>query len=226
MLQFEKLRNIKLYLKKNNLKKVILFSQARSGSTFCTNILSKYLGFRKKYIFPEEFFINKHFTYLKYFTNKHEKFFLNTNEFILKRPNLNREDILFIYLFRNPKDILKSYKKAKKNHFYHGWKEFYSRYKKYYLDINQNLDVASFNHEIWIKQKKLFKHCFTINYDSLKLFKEFRQKRNSISTIKDIGLSKIVDYTSNKKINFNIFERLYFLIRRKLESRKNNIMNY
>jgi len=226
MLQFEQLKNIKLYLKKNNLKKVILFSQARSGSTFCTYFLAKYLGFKKKYIFPEEIFLNKHFIYLKHFTGKHEKFFLNTNEFILKRPNLNREDILFIYLYRNPKDILRSYKKAKKNNFYHGWKEFYSRYKKYYLDINQNLNVASFNHKIWLKQKKLFKHCFTINYDSLKFFKKFRKNRNSISSIKDIGLNTIVDYTNNKKINFNIFEKLYFFIRRKLESRKNNIENY
>ena len=45
---------------------VILFSQPRSGSTFVSNVLSKELNYEQNY-FPEEFFLNQHFVYLKYF---------------------------------------------------------------------------------------------------------------------------------------------------------------
>ena len=57
---------------------VILFSQPRSGSTFVSNVLSKELEYSNKF-FPEEFFINQHFIYLKTFIKKHNNFFINTN---------------------------------------------------------------------------------------------------------------------------------------------------
>ena len=53
---------IKKYFFDNKLKNVILFSQARSGSTFVSNILSEELDLKKNF-FSEEFFINKHFSY-------------------------------------------------------------------------------------------------------------------------------------------------------------------
>ena len=52
------------YFKNHNLKNVVLFSQARSGSTFITHSFSKYLGFKKENVFIEEYFQNKHFVYL------------------------------------------------------------------------------------------------------------------------------------------------------------------
>ena len=48
---------------------VILFSQPRSGSTFVSNVLSKELNFTENF-FPEEFFLNQHFVYLKTFIKK------------------------------------------------------------------------------------------------------------------------------------------------------------
>ena len=45
---------------------VILFSQPRSGSTFVSYVLSKELNYNENF-FPEEFFINRHFAYLKHF---------------------------------------------------------------------------------------------------------------------------------------------------------------
>jgi hypothetical protein len=35
-----------------------------------------------------------------------------------------------------------------------------------------------------------------------------------------------IPYKELKKINFNIFEKLYFFVRRKLESKKRNRRNY
>ena len=64
---------IKVFFNKK-LENVILFSQPRSGSTFVSNILSKELNYSENF-FPEEFFINRHFIYLKAFVKKHNNFF-------------------------------------------------------------------------------------------------------------------------------------------------------
>ena len=72
---------IKKYFFEKKLKNIILFSQARSGSTFVSNILAEELELKENF-FSEEFFINKHFSYLKKFIKKHDKFFINTNEFV------------------------------------------------------------------------------------------------------------------------------------------------
>ena len=52
------LNEIKNYFFEKKLKNIILFSQARSGSTFVSNILSKELGLVKNF-FPEEFSGNR-----------------------------------------------------------------------------------------------------------------------------------------------------------------------
>ena len=122
------LEDIKKYFYDKKLKNIILFSQARSGSTFVSNILSKELGFEKNF-FPEEFFINRHFSYIKKFVEKHDNFFINTNEFVYKRNLLAKKNTLHVYLHRNYLDIIDSYKKAKEKGFYLGWEEFYTRYK-------------------------------------------------------------------------------------------------
>ena len=145
------------YFKEKKLKNLILFSQARSGSTFATENFSKFLNFKNEQIFNEANFLNKHFSYLKYFVKKHDNFFLNTNEFIYKRPELIKDDTLFVYLYRDHDDIKKSYEKAKKKDFYMGWEEFYSRYKVLFPNIDQSLHVALFNHYIWQKQISKFK---------------------------------------------------------------------
>ena len=51
------------------IKNIVLLSQARSGSTFATHNLSKYLGYKKTDTYPEEYFFNKHFAYIKNFVN-------------------------------------------------------------------------------------------------------------------------------------------------------------
>ena len=79
---------------------VILFSQARSGSTFVSNVLAKELNFKENF-FPEEFFLNRHFVYLKHFVRMHNNFFLNTNEYWYRRTDLKKNNTLYLYLYRN-----------------------------------------------------------------------------------------------------------------------------
>ena len=43
--------------------------------------------------FPEEFFLNQHFVYLKSFIKKHNNFFLNINEYWFRRPDLKKDNI-------------------------------------------------------------------------------------------------------------------------------------
>ena len=226
MIKFDTCKEIKEYLLLKKIKNIILLSQARSGSTFATHNLSKYLGYKEMDTYPEEYFFNKHFVYIKNFVSKHQNFFLNINEFLFRRILLNREDTLFLYLYRDPKQIMNSYNKAKKNGYYKNWNEFYSRYKVFFPEIDQNLDTACFNHEIWEKQKKFFTHNMIINFEDLKSLPGFKNNRDDFNDLKQVAENKVINVNLENKINFSPVEKLYFFLRRKLESRKKNIKNY
>jgi len=226
MLSFKNCEFIKNYFNQNNLKNIILISQARSGTTFATQAISRYIGFSEENLYPEEYFINRHFVYLKNFISKHKNFFININEFVYKRTELNRSDTLFIYLYRNPEEIMKSYNKARTKGYYNGWSEFYKGYRCFYPNISQDLDTASFNHEIWMKQQKYFTHCFNLNFNSLKELPGFINNRDEFTKLKSIGHNKVINVKLTNKLNFNFLEKFYYFLRRKLESRKKIIKNY
>ena len=188
MIKFASCKDVKEYLLLKKIDNIVLLSQARSGSTFATHNLSKYLGYEDQNLYPEEYFLNKHFSYVKNFVKKHHNFFMNINEFLLKRILLDREDILFLYLYRDPKQIMDSYIKAKKNGYYKGWNEFYSRYRFFFPNISQSLDTASFNHEIWEYQKKFFRDGNLLPDESLYFlikFIPFAELRGSANTLFD-----------------------------------------
>ena len=222
------------------IKNVILFSQARSGSTFVSNILSEELGLKENF-FSEEFFVNKHFSYLKKFVIKHDNFFINTNEFVYKTTNLKKRETLHIYLYRNHLDILESYKKAKGEGFYLGWEEFYSKYKPLFPELQNIQPITLFNHKIWESQIRYFEHGLTLSYESFKDHPKFIDKLDRdkiITSLKKIDQNRefnnypakqwreIFSSDTDKRINFNSLERIYFKFRRAMESRKKNLKNY
>jgi len=84
-LDFYKWEEIKKIFFHKNFKNVILFSQPRSGSTFVSNVLSKELNYSENF-FPEEFFLNQHFVYLKSFIKKHNNFFIKLDFIIINPP--------------------------------------------------------------------------------------------------------------------------------------------
>ena len=65
-----------------------------------------------------------------------------------------------------------------------------------------------------------------INFDNLRELPGFKDKRDNFRNLKQIDDNKIISIYLNNKLNFNIFEKIYFFIRRRLESRKKNIKNY
>ena len=65
-----------------------------------------------------------------------------------------------------------------------------------------------------------------INFDDLRELPGFKDKRDNFKNLKQIGDNKIININLNNKLNFNVFEKIYFFIRRRLESRKKNIKNY
>ena len=87
-LDFYTWEEIKKFFFKKKFENVILFSQPRSGSTFVSYVLSKELNYNDNF-FPEEFFINRHFAYLKHFVKKHNKFFLNFINFSIENFSIN-----------------------------------------------------------------------------------------------------------------------------------------
>jgi hypothetical protein len=231
------LDNIKEYFYKNKIKNVILFSQARSGSTFVSNLLSEELGFKENF-FPEEFFVDKHFSYLKRFVEKHNNFFINTNQFVYKRTLLKKKNTLHIYLLRNHLDILKSYETAKNKGFYLGWEEFYSRYKPLFSSLKDVNPITLFNHKIWELQQNNFEHGLTITYESLKNNSKFidsKKRLEKFTSLKQINTNKDDDFNLKyskqkknfiKKINFSLLEKIYFKFRRLTDSRKKSMKNY
>ena len=231
---------IKKYFFDNKLKNVILFSQARSGSTFVSSILSEELGLKENF-FSEEFFVNKHFSYLKKFVIKHDNFFINTNEFLYKRIDLKKSKTLHIYLYRDHLDILESYKRAKEKGFYLGWEEFYSKYKPLFPELQNIQPVTLFNHKVWESQIMHFEHGLTLSYESYKNHPKFIDKfdrEKKITTLKKIDENREFDNypgnkweehfskDSDKRINFNSIEKIYFRFRRAIDSRKKSLKNY
>jgi len=221
---------------------VILFSQPRSGTTFVSNVLSKELNFENNF-FSEEFFLNQHFVYLKHFVKKHHNFFLNTNEFWFRRTDLKKNNTMYLYLYRDSEEILNSYKKAKKSNYYLGWEEMLDKYRRFFPEIENVKPTPLFGHKVWEQQIKKFDNAFTLSYESFKTHKFYldanvRNKKNlnlkdieivENSNIKKKFINKMggkVPYNDKIKINFNLLEKFYFFMRRKLESKQKNRRNY
>jgi hypothetical protein len=221
---------------------VILFSQPRSGTTFVSNVLSKELNYENNF-FSEEFFLNQHFVYLKHFIKKHQNFFLNTNEFWFRRTDLKKNNTMYLYLYRDSEEILNSYKKAKKSNYYLGWEEMLNKYRRFFPEIENIKPTPLFGHKVWEQQIKKFDNAFTLSYESFKTHKFYldanvRNKKNlklkDIEIIENSNIKKKftdemggkVPYNDKIKINFNLLEKFYFFMRRKLESKQKNRRNY
>ena len=232
------LEETKKYFYEKKIKNVILFSQARSGSTFVSNVLAEELGFTKNF-FSEQFFISQHSTYIKRFVKKHDNFFINTNEFVYRRTDLKKKNTLHIYLHRNYLDILESYEKARKLNNYLGWDEMYSKYRPFFPTLKHINPITLFNHKVWETQINHFEHGLTLSYESFNIHPKFLDHKirlKKITTLKQINLDEgWEEYEKNiqfqkknfsKKLNFNLIEKLYFKFRRLMESRKKNRKNY
>ncbi len=226
----------------NKFKNVILFSQPRSGSTFVSNILSNEFNYSSNF-FPEEFFLDQHFIYLKSFVKKHNNFFININEYWVRRADLQKDDTLYLYLYRDSKEIMNSYEKAKKLNFYLGWEEMINKYRKFFPELKNIYPAPLFGHKVWEKQIESFKNAYTISYESFKTHKYYLNENirsKKIKKVKDIELNentnikkKFTDqmggkipYNEKEKINFNLLEKIYFFLRRRIESRKRSRKNY
>jgi hypothetical protein len=226
----------------NKFDNIILFSQPRSGSTFVSHVLSKELNYKENF-FPEEFFINKHFSYLKYFVKKHNNFFLNINEYWYRRTDLKKDNTMYLYLYRDVNEILNSYQKAKRLNYYLGWEEMIDKYRIFFPEIKEIKPAPLFGHKVWETQIKKFNNAFTLSYKSFKthdFYLEEGIRNSSKQDLKDIEIienfnikKKFTDETEGKipyeeglKVKFNAFEKLYFFVRRKLESKQKSRKNY
>ena len=235
-----------IFLKKK-FENVILFSQPRSGSTFVSNLLSKELNYSENF-FPEEFFINQHFVYLKFFVKKHNNFFININEYWVRRTDLKKKNKMYLYLYRDSDEILNSYQKAKNFNYYFGWEEMINKYREFFPKIENIVPAPLFGHKVWEQQISQFDNAYTISYESFKTHKFYLDtniRKEKITELKDIELTENVNIKKKfikekagqipfkellkkerKKIKFNILEKIYFSTRRKLESKKKSRKNY
>ena len=246
-LNFYKWEEIKEIFYKKKFENVILFSQPRSGSTFVSNLFAKELNFSENF-FPEEFFINQHFVYLKSFVRKHKNFFININEYWYRRIELKKNNTMYLYLYRDSSQILNSYKKAKKFNYYFGWEEMINKYRKFFPKIKNTTSAPFFGHKVWEQQISSFDNAYTLTYESFQTHKYYLSasiRKEKIKQLKDIELIenenikkkfikesedgipfKEVLQKEKKKIKFNLLEKVYFFIRRKLESKKISRKNY
>ena len=150
---------------------------------------------------------------------------------------------MYLYLYRDTQEILNSYKKAKKLNYYMGWEEMIDRYRRFFPEIKNIKPAPLFGHKVWENQIKNFDNAYTILYESFQTHKFYLDpdiRRDKIKNLKDIELieninikKKFIDkmggnipHSEKMKIRFNLFENIYFFIRRKLENRKKNRKNY
>ena len=187
-LDFYTWEEIKKIFFHKNFKNVILFSQPRSGSTFVSYVLSKELNYSENF-FPEEFFLNQHFVYLKSFIKKHNNFFLNINEYWFRRTDLKKNNTMYLYLYRNTQEILNSYQKAKELDYYLGWEEMINRYRRFFPEIENIKPAPLFGHKVWENQIKKIDNAYTISYESFKTHKFYLN--SSIRSYKITNLKNI-----------------------------------
>ena len=189
---------------KKRFENVILFSQARSGSTFVSNVLAKEFNFKGNF-FPEEFFLNRHFVYLKHFVRKNNNFFLNTNEYWYRRTDLKKNNTMYLYLYRNSDEILKSYEKARKLNYYLGWAEIINKYRVFFQDIKDFQPAPLFGHKVWEKQIKEFNNAYTLLYDSFKTHKHYLNQNVRTDKFNDTKTIELIEDNHFKKIPFLSF---------------------
>lgn len=183
---------------------IILFSQPRSGSTFVSNVLSKELNYSENF-FPEEFFLNQHFVYLKFFIKKHNNFFLNINEYWYRRTELKKKNTMYLYLYRDTQEILNSYEKAKKLNYYVGWEEMINKYRRFFPEIENVNPTPLFGHKVWEKQIKEFDNAYTISFESFKSHKFFL---NSSVRGEKIANLKNIELQENKNIQKKFTDKM------------------
>ena len=177
---------------------VILFSQPRSGSTFVSNLLSKELNYSENF-FSEEFFINQHFVYLKSFVKKHNNFFININEYWVRRIDLIKSNTLYLYLYRDSTEILNSYQKAKKLNYYLGWEEMINKYRKFFPEIKNIVPAPLFGHKVWEQQVNRLDNGYTILYESFKTHKFYLSPEIRDEKIIKLKHIELVENTNIKK---------------------------
>ena len=176
-------------------------------------------------------FINFFYVLNYFFCIKFGIFFIYFKiKFLYKRNNLIKKNTLYIYLHRNHFDILRSYEKAKKRGYYLGWEEYYSKFTILFPNINNCKYISMFNHKVWKYQSSFFPNSLTLSYESFKKHSKFikwSEREKIIEYLKQIDKTKKnITIKLDNKINFNIFELMYFKIRRCLDSRKRSVVNY
>ena len=117
------------------------------------------------------------------------------------------------------------------------------KYRRFFPEIEKIKPTPLFGHKVWEKQIKKFDNAFTLSYESFKTHKFYldanvRNKKNlklkDIEIVENSNIKKKftnemggkVPYNDKIKINFNLLEKFYFFMRRKLESKQKNRRNY
>ena len=103
-----------------------------------------------------------------------------------------------------------------------------NKYREFYPNIGNIVPAPLFGHKVWEQQIKQFDNAYTISYDSFRTHKSYLDsdvRDNKIKNLKYIEPNYEIQ-KAKKKINFNLLEKIYFFIRRKIESRKRSRKNY
>jgi len=103
-----------------------------------------------------------------------------------------------------------------------------NKYRSFFPDIGNIVPAPLFGHKVWEQQIKELDNGYTISYDSFrnhKLYLDSETRDSKIRNLKYIEPNYDIQ-KEEKKINFNSIEKIYFFIRRKIESRKKNRKNY
>ncbi len=176
-------------IKKKKFKKIFTFGQSRGGTTFCSYILAKELGYLK-YFVPEE--ISNHLNFKRLFIEllKNEKIYIHCHHNVFKRKQLNNNETIFIFIYRHHKEIINSFKKTKKrNSNFDFHKDIKNRVLKKIKNTTHSNGPKYLN-DLWMDQKNYFKYSYTLDFNSLKkhpMFLKEKKRDQQFKSLKQIS---------------------------------------
>ena len=187
-------------IKEKKFKKIFTFGQNRGGTTITSFVLAYELKYLK-YFVPEEISNNLHPKRMFIELIKNNKIFIHNHHNVFKRKLLNNKDTIFIFIYRDHRDISKSFLKTKKRNIKFDWKaDIINRVLKKKIKTN---DPVKYLNDLWLSQKKYFDNAYILDFKSLenhKLFVKEEIRDKVFSDVKQIFL----EGKANIKDNFNL----------------------
>ena len=187
-------------IKEKKFKKIFTFGQNRGGTTITSFVLAHELNYLD-YFVPEEISNNLHPKRMFIELIKNHKIFIHNHHNVFKRKLLNNKDTIFIFIYRDHRDVSKSFMKTKKRNINFDWEaDIINRVLKNKIKTD---NPVKYLNDLWLLQKKNFNNAYTLDFKSLEKHKFFVNEETRDKVFSDVK-QIFLEGKANIKDNFNL----------------------